>query len=156
MPIIAGLIVIETLAASILALEKLILGQVRLYPEFQKLLTVDGIGKILTLTIMLETGDINRFKKIGNYASYCRKVPSKKISNIKKKGEGNTKNRNKYLAWDYVEAANFYIRYNDSAKRYYQKKSAKTKKVVAIKAITHKLSRACYFIMRDQVDFKVG
>ena len=116
---------------------------------------MDGIGKILALTIMLETGDIVRFKKVGNYASYCRSVSSKRTSNNKKKGEGNRKNGNKYLAWAYVEAANFFIRHNESAKRYFQKKSAKTKKVVAIKAIAHKLSRACYFIMRDQVDFKV-
>ena len=36
----------------------------------------------------LETGDINRFAKAGNYASYCRAVTSRRESNGKKKGVG--------------------------------------------------------------------
>jgi transposase len=155
MAILSSLVVIKAFETQISGLEAVILSQVKLFPEFQKLMTVDGIGKILALTIMLETGNISRFKKVGNYASYCRTVSSKKTSNNKKKGVGNTKNGNKYLSWAYVEAANYFIRYNDSAKRYYQKKTAKTKQVVAIKAIAHKLSRACFFIMRDQTDFDV-
>jgi len=102
---------------------------------------------------MLETGDITRFNKVGNYASYCRCVAAKKISNGKKKGEGNQKNGNKYLCWAFIEAANFAKRYNDKAKRFHQKKRAKTNNVVATKALAHKLARACYFIMRDQVPF---
>jgi len=70
---------------------------------------VPGIGQILALTIMLETGDIKRFSTVGDYASYCRCVGSQKLSNGKKKGSGNTKNGNKYLAWAFVEAANFAI-----------------------------------------------
>ena len=102
---------------------------------------------------MLETGDIRRFESAGNFVSYCRCVPSLKTSNGKKKGEGNRKNGNKYLAWAFVEAANFFKRHNSEAHRFYQKKAQKTKQVVAIKALAHKLARASYFMMRDQVDF---
>ena len=115
-----------------------------------------GIGEILALTIMLETGDIRRFASVGNFASYCRCVGSQKISNGKKKGKGNTKNGNKYLAWAFVEAAHFAIRYNAKIKSFYQRKKAKTKMVVALKAVAHKLCRACYYIMRDQVAFDVS
>ncbi len=45
------------------------------------MLSVNGIGDILGLTIMLETGDINRFPHVGNYTSYCRCVGSQKSSN---------------------------------------------------------------------------
>ena len=54
---------------------------------------------------MLETGNIERFEKVGNYTSYCRCVGSEKLSNGKKKGKGNTKNGNKHLSWAFVEAA---------------------------------------------------
>jgi transposase len=104
---------------------------------------------------MLETGDIRRFASVGNYASYCRCVGSQKISNGKTKGKGNTKNGNKYLAWAFVEAANFAIRFNAKIKSFYQRKKAKTKGVVALKAVAHKLCRACYYIMRDRVAFDV-
>ena len=92
---------------------------------------------------------------MGDYASYCRCVGSQKTSNGKQKGKGNTKNGNRYLAWAYVEAANFAVRYCPQIKRYYQRKRAKTNGIVAIKTVAHKLARACYHILRDQVPFDV-
>ncbi len=135
--------------------ERTVTQRVKLRPQFSFLKTVPGIGQILALTIMLETGDIRRFSSVGNFASYCRCVGSQKISNGKKKGKGNTKNGNKYLAWAFVEAANFAIRFNSKIKSFYQRKKAKTKGVVAIKAVAHKLCRACYYIMRDRVPFNI-
>ena len=144
---------IEFLKQIIRGIEKRVVSQARLRKEFTKLQTIPGIGKILALTIMLEVGDIGRFATVGDYSSYCRCVESKKISNGKKKGENNKKNGNKYLAWAYVEAANFAKRYCPKAQSFYQSKRAKTKNVVAIKALSNKLSRASYYIMRDQVAF---
>jgi transposase len=137
-------------------LEKTVIERVKLKPEFRLLKTVPGIGHILALTIMLETGEITRFPSVGDYASYCRCVGSKKISNGKKKGSGNTKNGNKYLAWAYIEAANFAVRFSAKIKSFYQRKKSKTNGIVAIKAVAHKLCRACYYIMKDQVAFDVA
>jgi transposase len=79
--------VIRALDEQIKQIECRVRKQVKLKPEYELLLTVDGIGDILGLTIMLETGDIGRFKEVGNYASYCRCVDSQYRSNDKKKGE---------------------------------------------------------------------
>src|SRR5437870_11050969 len=92
-------------------LEQRVTERVKLREEFSFLKTVPGIGQILALTIMLETGQVQRFPTVGDYASYCRCVGSQKLSNGRKKGSGNTKNGNKYLAWEFVEAANFAFRY---------------------------------------------
>jgi transposase len=137
-------------------LERTIMERVKLRPPFSVLKSVPGIGEILALTIMLETGDIGRFGRVGNFASYCRCVGSEKISNGKKKGQGNTKNGNKYLAWAFVEAAHFAVRYNAQIKRFYERKKAKTKMVVALKAVAHKLCRACYYMMRNRVAFDLS
>jgi hypothetical protein len=103
---------------------------------------------------MLETGDIGRFGGVGNYVSYCRCVRSIRLTDKnKKKGRGNAKNGNKYLSWAYVEAANRAIQYNRRIKRFYDRKTAQTKRVVAIKAVAHKLARACYHIVQDGVVF---
>ena len=144
---------IKHLAKIIKGIEKKIRSQVQLRKEFELLTSIPGIGNILGLTIMLEVGDINRFQKVGNYSSYCRSVSSQRLSNGKKKGENNTKNGNKYLAWAYVEAAHFAIRYLPKAQRFYQKKMAKSNGAVATKALANKLTRASYFVMRDQVQF---
>ena len=142
--------------AAIELLEREAWRQTKETPAWRALLTVSGIGRILGLTIVLETGPIERFAGVGNYASYCRCVSSTHVSIGKQKGKGNTKNGNKYLAWAYVEAANFAVRYNPQIKRYYQRKRAKTKGVVAIKAVAHKLARACYHILRDGSAFDVN
>jgi transposase len=152
----ANLAMLQCADEQIDILEKAVIDRVQLEPEFKLLKTVPGIGLILALTIMLETGDIRRFPTVGDYASYCRCVGSKKISNGKKKGSGNTKNGNKYLAWAYVEAANFAVRYNAKIKSFYQRKKAKTNGISAIKAVAHKVCRACYYIMKDQVAFDVS
>lgn len=151
----ANLTVMRSLETEIAILERTVKERVKLKPAYRYLLTVSGIGQILALTIMLETGDIRRFSKVGNFASYCRCVKSEKLSNGKRKGSGNTKNGNKYLSWSFVEAANFAIRFEPLVARFYQRKKAKSHRVVAIKAVAHKLARGCYYIMRDEVPFDV-
>ncbi|MHC4891715.1 MAG: IS110 family RNA-guided transposase [Planctomycetota bacterium] len=149
----ANISTLRFLGRKIEEIETVVLSVMKLLPEFQQIKTVTGIGDVLGLTISLETGDISRFSKVGNYASYCRCVESKRISNGRKKGENNRKNGNKYLSWAFVEAANFAKRYCPHARRFYQRKSAKTNKTLAIKALAHKLARASYFVMRDRVDY---
>ena len=152
----SNLNVIRCLQSTINEIETSVLQQTRIRAEFKKLLTVSGIGEILGLTIMLESGDMSRFAKVGNFSSYCRCVKSERLSNGKKKGEGNRKNGNKYLAWAFIEAANFAIRYNNQVKSFYQKKKSKTNGIIATKAVANKLARACYHVLKDQVSFDVN
>jgi transposase len=105
------------------------------------------------LKLPQEVGDIKRFPKVSNYSSYCRAVKSERITNNKKKGEGNRKNGNKYLGWAYVEAANFANRHYPEVQSFYKRKKAKRNGVVAIKALSNKLARASYYVMRDQVPY---
>ena len=149
-----SLLMLKSIRKQIRVIEKMILQQTKLAPEFQGLKQVPGIGDVLGLTIMLETGEITRFANAGHYASYCRAVKSVKLSNSKKKGEGNRKNGNRYLGWAFVEAANLSIRFCDPAKRFFQRKLAQRNRAVAVKATANKLSKACFYIMRDQALFK--
>jgi transposase len=147
--------VITTLSAQIDLLEKRLQEKVGPRAEYGLLTSVPGIGRVLATTILLETGPIDRFAAAGNFASYARCVDSVHTSNGKKKGEGNTKNGNKYLSWAFVEAANFALRYSAEAKRFYERKKAKTNNVVAIKALAHKLARACFHILKERKPFDV-
>lgn len=151
--IAANLAVMGTLNEQIKQLEMAVKARTKAHEALPPLKTVAGIGETLALTIVLETGGIERFAKVGNFASYCRAVDSRRLSNGKKKGEGNAKCGNKYLAWAFVEAANFAVRYCAQAKRFYQRKRAQTNNAVAIKAVAHKRARACYYVMRDRAPF---
>jgi len=144
---------IDFLTRQIKQVEQVVEGKVELKAPYRYLQTIDGVGKILSLTIMLETGPIERFTRVGHYVSYCRKVPTQWTSNQKTKGKGNKKNGNKYLAWAFSEAAELARRYQTPARTYYNKKMAKTNFMVAHSALAHKLARAAYYVMRDQVPF---
>jgi transposase len=151
----ANVVVKRCLEEQIARIEREVLARVKLRPEFVLLRTAPVIVEVLALTIMLETGSVKRFAKVGRFASYARCVDSERISNGKKKGVGNVSCGNRNLAWAFVEAAHFAVRYEQRIKRFYDRKRAKTNAVVAIKAVAHKLARAVYHILRSAEAFDV-
>jgi transposase len=151
----ANLAVSQALQKQIDVLESRLHERVKLREEYRLLKTAPGIGETLATTIMLETGTVTRFARVGNFSSYCRCVESLRESNGRKKGEGNAKNGNKYLAWAFVEAAQFARRFCPEAKRFYERKKRQRNAIVATKALAHKLARACYHILREQQPFDV-
>ena len=144
---------IQFLKKRIKVIEREIRPLINIREEFKSLLTIPGIGDILGFTIMLEVGQLNRFPRVGDYSSYCRCVKSERLSNGKKKGKNNKKNGNKYLSWAYIEAANFIRMHCPKAESFYQRKMAKAGGIVATKALSNKVARASYYVMRDQVPF---
>lgn len=147
--------VMECLDDEVKRLEQEALRQIKPDPLFKLLKSIAGVGKILAPVIQFETGEINRFPSAGDYVSYCRAVGGQRLSNGKAKGRGNRKNGNRYLAWAWLEAANFAIRYHAPVRRFYERKKARTHRVVAIKAVAHKLARAGYYVMHDRVPFQI-
>jgi transposase len=120
---------------------------------YTKLLSLPGVGKILGMTITMEVGESKRFADPGNFASYCRTVEAKRTSNDKKKGANNSKCGNKYLAWAFVEAANFPKRYDERCRKWYDRKAAKTSNVIATKALACKLAKAAWYLMAEGTDY---
>jgi transposase len=151
----SSLAVLACLRQQMQPLAQAVMKRLQHSPAYEQLLTVDGLGAILAQPIVLETGPMGRFPTVGHYASYCRCVKSTKISHGKRKGQGNVKNGTPYLAWAYLEAAPFAVRFSPRVQRFYQRKQAKSHLMVARKAVAHKLARACYDIMRDLVPFEV-
>jgi len=123
-------------------------------PGLALLKTAPGIGKILGMTALLETGPITRFASAGEYASYCRMVDSVRLSNGKKKGQGNRKCGNRFLCWAYIEAAHYALRYAP-IRAWYQRKLAKSNLVKARKAVAHKIARGCYHVLRERTPFDI-
>jgi transposase len=144
---------IQALGKSISRIEKAVQASAREIPLYGKLLSLPGIGRILGMTITMEVGDISRFKTDGDLASYCRMVDARRLSNGKCKAENNQKCGNKYLSWAFVEAANFARRYDENCRRWYDRKAAKTSKVLATKALGCKLAKAAWHVMAKQCDY---
>jgi transposase len=150
----SSLKIAEALKTQIARIEKTVHKQAKLRADFERLEAIPGIGLTLGLTIMYETGSIARFSDAGHFCSYSRCVPSQHLSNGKVKGKGNVKNGNPYLSWAFTEAAHFIIRYEPLAKRFYERKSTKTNPILALRAVAHKMARATFYVLRDQVPFQ--
>lgn len=149
---------IDFLNGEIKVLEKTVTELLPDKEAYKLLMTAPGIGLVLARCILMETGPVSRFRRAGNYASYCRAVSTGHTSNDKKKGEGNGKCGNRYLAWAFVEAANMAVRYSPEINAWFQRKMARSggKRVIAVKELANKMAKACYFMLRDKTEFDVA
>lgn len=145
---------IGALTQSIERIEKVVLKVARALPSYSKLTTLPGVGVILGLTIAMETGPIGRFGDPGEYASYCRTVDARRLSNDKKKGDNNQKCGNKYLGWAWVEAANFAKRYDEACRQWFDRKAHKKGTVIATKALACKLAKAGWHVMAKESGYE--
>lgn len=123
--------------------------------EYERIQQVPGIGPVLGMVVVLESGDFGRFASAGDYASYCRTVKSERWSNDKKKGQNNRKNGNRYLAWAFAEAAVYSVRYYPRIAAWYERKKRRRNVPVAMKALACKLAKAAWHVMRGK-DFDEG
>jgi len=115
--------------------------------------TVPGIGKVLSLVILYEIHDINRFPTVQNLASYARLIKPKRESAGKTYSGGNRKIGNAYLKWAFSEAAVLFIRENDDIKTYHQTLKNKHGKAKAMAILSHRIGRAVYYILKNKQAF---
>ncbi len=131
-------------------IEQKVLETVKPTGEFKRIQQLPGIGQVLGMVVVLESGDFGRFAGAGHYASYCRAVKSERRSNDKKKGQNNRKNGNRYLAWAFAEAAMVSIRYYPRIAAWYERKKRRRNVPVAMKALACKLAKAAWHVMRGK------
>jgi len=141
---------------SITKIERAVAQEAKKLPSYQRLTQLPGVGVVLGWTITLETGPVERFASAGDYASYCRCVKAGRYSNGKGKGENNSRCGNKYLAWAFVEAAQYARRYYPSCQKFFDRKAAQVNGALATKALACKLSKAAWHLMRDGQPFEMG
>jgi transposase len=115
--------------------------------------TVPGIGKILSLVLLYEIYDINRFPRVQEFASYCRLVKCAKESNGKRVGSSGTKIGNAHLKWAFSEAAVLFLRDHPAGQQLLVRLEKKHGKGKALTILAHKLSRAVYYMLKRKVAF---
>ncbi len=115
--------------------------------------SISGIGRILSLTIIYEIGDIHRFPTVQNFASYARLVKCKAESAGKSYGTSGNKIGNAHLKWAFSEAAVLYLRGNNKAQNYLQKLQKRMTKAKALSVLAHKIGRCVYYMMKNNTVF---
>lgn len=112
--------------------------------------SVPGIGLILSLVILYEIDDIERFPTVQDFASYCRLIKCKKESAGKSYGTSGKKTGNAFLKWAFFEAAVLFLRANPDAQAWLQKKTNQHNKAKALTILAHKLGRAVYIMLKKK------
>ena len=115
--------------------------------------TVPGIGKILSLVLLYEIHDIQRFPRVQDFVSYCRLVKCAKESAGKRYGTSGTKMGNAYLKWAFSEAAVLFLRDNPAGQKYLTRLEKKHGQGKALTLLAQKLGRAVYYMLKRQKAF---
>jgi transposase len=115
--------------------------------------SIHGIGMILSLVILYEIGDINRFPRVQDFVSYSRLVKCKKESAGKVYGSSGKKIGNAFLKWAFSEAAVLFLKGNPEAKAWVEKKANQHNKAKALTILAHKLGRAVYIMLKQKTVF---
>ena len=116
-----------------------------------RLRSVPGIGPIISLVMLYEIRDINRFGRVQDFASYARLVKCSKESAGKRYGTGGSKIGNAHLKWAFSEAAVLFLRGNPEGMKFKKRLEKKHGKAKSLSILAHKLGRAVYYMLkRDQ------
>lgn len=116
--------------------------------------SIPGVGRILGLVMLYEIEDIGRFPRVQDFVSYCRLVKPAKQSNGKNYGHSGKKIGNAHLRWAFGEAVVLMLKGNKSAQQMLQKLASRHGKGKALAILAHRLGRAVYFMLKNQVPFR--
>jgi len=115
--------------------------------------TIPGVGRILSLVILYEIENINRFPRVQDFALYSRLVKCSKESNGKKYGSSGNKIGNAHLKWAFSEASALFLKGNEQGQKYREKLANKHGKAKSLSILAHKMGRAVYFMLKNKKPF---
>ena len=150
---------IDGLTAELESLEQRIAKMVKERSEVRLLKTLPGVGPILAPVMALEIGDIGRFARAENLASYAGLVPRVYQSGNRRVHGSVAPNVNRYLKWAFVEAASVVVQNQRKlgwrhAARLYLRLKPKKGYAKAVVAVARHLAEAAYWVLTKQEDYK--
>ncbi|HET6575244.1 MAG TPA: IS110 family transposase [Fimbriiglobus sp.] len=126
------------------------------YPaELAALQTIPGVGRIISLTILLEIDSVDRFDSRQQFCSYARLITPKQESGGKIVGVGNSKSGNAWLRWAFSEAAVLSAQKDDRLKKCLAKLQSRHGSGQGLSIFAHKLGRVVYHLLRTKTVFDV-
>lgn len=121
--------------------------------DISTLLTVPGLGDILSMTILYEIYNISRFPSVQSFSSYSRLVKCDRSSAGKKSGGGNQKIGNPYLKWAFGQIIIRAQVFSKPLAKYYQRLQSQFGPKRAKSIIAHKFGVAVYFMLKNNKAF---
>ncbi len=150
---------LDGLEVRIRGMDKRIKDLARGTQTMARLMTIPGIGFILSVVIALEVGDIGRFLSAGHLASYAGTTPRVHQSGDKIRYGKLRSDVNRYLKWAFMEAANsICLNQRHYPERHgtklYKKIKARKDHPKAIGAVARHLAEAAYHVWAKEAEYR--
>ena len=122
-------------------------------PQAKLLMTQPGVGPNTALAFVLTIGDVSRFRRGKQIASYLGLIPREESSGGRQKLGAITKQGNRMLRSLLVEAAQVAVRYDPGYRKEYAHRCHQKPKGVAKVAAARKLAVRLYWMLRTNVAY---
>lgn len=123
------------------------------YPDVHLLMSQPGVGAVTALAFVLTVGDVRRFPRGKQVASYLGLIPREYSSGGKQRMGGISKQGNRLLRFLLVEAANIAVRFDPVFRKEYLHRCHQKHFTVAKVAAARKLAIRMYWILRTQIPY---
>lgn len=139
--------------------EKQIEEVVKRTPAMKLLTTLPGVGSVLAVVIAMEVGEIKRFPRAENLASYAGTVPRIKESGGRVRFGKVRPDVNRYLKWALIEAANIVV-LNQArwpgrhVVQLYRRIKQRRGHAKAVVAVARHLAEATYWMLKRNEAYK--
>ena len=122
-------------------------------PQATLLMTQPGVGPNTALAFVLTIGDVSRFRRGKQIASYLGLIPREESSGGRQKLGAISKQGNRMLRSLLVEAAQIAVRFDPGYRQQYLHRCHQKPKGVAKAAAARKLAVRLYWMLRTQVAY---
>lgn len=122
-------------------------------PQARLLMTQPGVGPITALAFVVTIGDVRRFRRGKQVASYLGLIPREHSSGGRQKLGSISKQGNRFLRTLLVEATHTVVQLDEGFRRQYQHRSHRMAKGVAKVAAARRLAVRLFWMLRTQVGY---
>lgn len=122
-------------------------------PQARLLMTQPGVGPNTALAFVVTLGDLTRFKRGKQVASYLGLIPSERSSGSKRRLGAISKQGNVFLRTLLVEAAQSAVRFDEGLGKQYRHHCHHKPKGVGKVAVARKLAVRLFWMLRTQTPY---
>jgi transposase len=145
---------LEGMEPEIAKLDKAVQEEALARPAVRRLMSHPGVGPVTGLAYVLIMGDVRRFRRARQVASYIGLIPAEDSSADKQRLGHITKQGNPFLRFLLVEAGHIAVRRDAELRRCYRRVLHRSKLTgVAKVAVARKLAIRLYWMLRFQIEY---
>jgi transposase len=144
---------LEEMDAEIARLDEAVRKEAAAHAAAVRLMSHPGVGPVTALGFVLTIGDVRRFNKARQVASYLGLIPSERSSGGKQRLGHISKQGSALMRFLLVEAGHTAVRKDAELRRFYGRVQHRHSTGVAKVAVARKLALRLYWMLRNQIDY---